>query len=155
MLESAGYRVLSLSAHRVLARLEIELGHHGGNGNGFLACTFEHFVAYGIDRHAVAPALRELEALGFIEVTERGCAGNREFRTPSRYRITFLPTEYEGATHEWKRIRSVEQAERIAAAARRAKKRKASAGQRTLSLAKTDTENANPPVGEIPTTDRC
>jgi hypothetical protein len=37
MLESPAYRVLSLSARRVLDRLEIELAHHGGNDNGDLA----------------------------------------------------------------------------------------------------------------------
>ena len=34
MLESPAYRVLSRSAHMVLARIEIELAHHGGNDNG-------------------------------------------------------------------------------------------------------------------------
>ena len=34
MLEAPAYRVLSLSARRVLDRVEIELGHHGGNDNG-------------------------------------------------------------------------------------------------------------------------
>jgi hypothetical protein len=34
MLESPAYRVLSLSAHRVITRIEIELAHHGGNDNG-------------------------------------------------------------------------------------------------------------------------
>src|SRR5215210_2323525 len=89
MLESAAYRVLTLSAHRVLARLEIELAHHGGNDNGKLPCTFADFEAYGIDRHAIAPALREVVVLGFVEVTERGSAGNREFRSPSLYRLTY------------------------------------------------------------------
>lgn len=36
MLESPASRVLSLSAHRVLDRIAIELGHHGGNDNGKL-----------------------------------------------------------------------------------------------------------------------
>jgi hypothetical protein len=30
MLESPAYRALSLSAHRVLSRIEVELAHHGG-----------------------------------------------------------------------------------------------------------------------------
>ena len=34
MLESPAYRVMSLAAHRVIARIEIELCHHGGNDNG-------------------------------------------------------------------------------------------------------------------------
>jgi hypothetical protein len=56
----------------VLARIEIELADHGGMDNGKLIVTFEQFVEYGIERHAIAPAIRELEALGFIEITEHG-----------------------------------------------------------------------------------
>lgn len=69
MLESPAYQVLSLAAHRVLSRLEIEHAHHGGKDNGKLPCTFEHFEQYGLHRRSIAPALRELVALGFVEVT--------------------------------------------------------------------------------------
>jgi len=82
MLESPAFRVLSPSGHRILARLEIELGHHGGQDNGKLPVTFDDFVDYGIHRHSVAPAIRECEALGFIEITQRGRAGNADFRCP-------------------------------------------------------------------------
>jgi hypothetical protein len=51
MLESPAYRVLSRSAHMVLARIEIELGHHGGNDNGRLPVTTENFVEYGSTAH--------------------------------------------------------------------------------------------------------
>ena len=34
MLESPAYRALSVSAHRVISRIEIELASHGGNDNG-------------------------------------------------------------------------------------------------------------------------
>jgi hypothetical protein len=61
MMESPAYRVLSLSARRVLDRIMIELAHHGGNDNGKLPVTYEHFEEYGIHRHAIAPAIRELE----------------------------------------------------------------------------------------------
>lgn len=43
MLESPAYRVLTLSARRVLDRLEIELLRHGGNENGRLAVTYRQF----------------------------------------------------------------------------------------------------------------
>jgi hypothetical protein len=78
MLESPAYRVLSLSAHRAMARLEIELAHHGGKPeeNGKLPCTYEHFAEFGLHRDAIAPAIRELVALGFVEITQRGSAGN-------------------------------------------------------------------------------
>src|SRR5471032_324042 len=82
MLESPAYRVLSLAAHRVLARIQIELANHGGTDNGALPVTYDQFVEYGIHRHSIAPGIRQLVALGFIEVTERGRHGNGEFRTP-------------------------------------------------------------------------
>ena len=59
MLESPAFRVLSLSARRVLDRIEIELARHGGSDNGRLPVTFDDFHRYGIHRHAVAPAIRE------------------------------------------------------------------------------------------------
>lgn len=64
MLESPAFRALSLSAHMVIARIAIELAHHGGNDNGKLPVTFEQFMEYGIShRAAIAPAIREAEAL--------------------------------------------------------------------------------------------
>ena len=118
MLESPAFRVLSLSARRVLDRLEIELAHHGGMDNGRLPVTYDDFVKYGMDRHAIAPAIRQLVALGFVEVTARGRAGNAEWRTPNYFRITYKQTNTEGPTHEWKRIYTIEQAEAVARAAR-------------------------------------
>jgi hypothetical protein len=44
MLESPAHRVLSLSARRVIDRIEIELAHHGGMDNGKLPVTFEQFA---------------------------------------------------------------------------------------------------------------
>ena len=72
MLESYAYRTLSLSAMRLITRVEIEFAHHGGQDNGRLPVTFDDFEQYGIHRHAIAPAMREAEALGFIEVTVTG-----------------------------------------------------------------------------------
>ena len=92
MLESPAFQVLSLAGHRVLARIEIELAHHGGNDNGRLPVTFDHFAEYGMDRHAIAPALREVCALGFIEITEQGRAGNAEWRRPNKFRLTYRHT---------------------------------------------------------------
>jgi hypothetical protein len=121
MLESFAYRVLSLSARRVLDRIEIEHAHHGGADNGELPVTFEHFEEYGMDRHAIAPALRELEALGFIEVTERGCAGNAESRHASLYRLTYRASEgiLSDGSHEWRRIATIDEARKIADTARK------------------------------------
>ena len=118
MLESPAFRVLSLSGHRVLARIEIELKRHGGDDNGKLPITYEQFVEYGIHRHAIAPAIRECETLGFLEV-ERGQAGNREYREPSTYRLTYQPVGRARPTHDWQRIQTLEDAEAMARAARK------------------------------------
>lgn len=119
MLESPAYRALSLSAHRVIARLEVELGHHGGNDNGKLPVTFDHFHEYGIHRHSIAPGIREAVALGFVEITEMGRSGNGEWRRPNLFRLTYRPTAKLPATDEWRRAATLAQAEALAADARR------------------------------------
>src|SRR5215470_6044835 len=152
MLESPAYRVLSLSARRALDRIEIELAHHGGNDNGRLPITYSDFEAYGIHHHSIRPAISELEALGFIEITERGRAGNAEFRSPNMFRLTARPCQGlpGDGTHEWRRIETIEQAKQIAkAAARRTvKKQNTDAGKRAVSLPKTTPENDNLPLPE-------
>jgi hypothetical protein len=118
MLESPTYRVLSLSARRVLDRIEIELGHHGGQDNGRLPVTYQNFEDYGVHRHAIGPALAECQALGFVEITQKGRAGNGEWRAPNLLRLTYRPTKNEPPTDEWKRIDTIEDAEAIARKAR-------------------------------------
>lgn len=119
MLESPAYRVLSLSGRKLLCRLEIEHGHHAGRENGKLPVTYNDFVEYGIERHSVAPAIREVVALGFVEITEHGRAGNAEHRTPNKFRLTHLPTDNAGSTDEWKRIDNIEEAKIRALTARK------------------------------------
>ncbi|WP_417467844.1 hypothetical protein [Maricaulis sp.] len=118
MLESPAYRALSQSAHRVMSRIEIEFAHHGGTDNGRLPVTYDHFEEYGIHRRSIAPAIRELCALGFIEVTEAGKAGNREYRRPNLFRLTFRHTERLGPTEDWRRITTSEEAESLQRGAR-------------------------------------
>jgi hypothetical protein len=118
MLESPAYRSLSLSAHRALARIEIELAHHAGKDNGQLPVTYDDFQRYGIDRHSIRPALSELKALGFIEITDPGRAGNAEFRRPAKYRLTYKDAYKAPPTNDWKRIETKDQAERLAKRAR-------------------------------------
>jgi hypothetical protein len=130
MLESPAYRALSLSAHRALARIEIELAHHGGKDNGRLPITYDDFQRYGIDRHSIRPALSEWEALGFIEITDRGRAGNAEFRRPAKYRLTYKPADHAEPTSDWKRIETKEHAERCAKHARTKRSRPSKNGKR-------------------------
>jgi hypothetical protein len=91
MLACPAYRVLSRTAMLILGRLHIELYRRGGKSeaNGDLLVTYDDFAEYGIDRHAVGPAIRELRALGFVRVTENGSAGNAEHRNAARYLLTY------------------------------------------------------------------
>ena len=63
-----------------------------------------------MDRAAIAPAIRETVALGFIEITEQGFAGIGDHRQPNVFRITYRPTDREASTDEWRRIMTVEDA---------------------------------------------
>jgi hypothetical protein len=155
LMESPAYRVLSLSARRVLDRIMIELAHHGGNDNGKLPVTYEHFIEYGIDRHAVAPAIRGLEALGFIEVTQRGRPSAGEFRLPNLFRLTCVNCKSTpNPTHEWRRVPDVEAAELLARAARRSKAKKqiSSVGNPHCADGGNPHCNGQSPMGKIPTT---
>lgn len=128
MLESWAYRVLSRSGHMVLARIEIELAHHGGNDNGRLPVTTEDFVQYGMHRTSVAPAIREAEALGFIRITERGHGGNAEYRSPNLFYLTYghsRDSKKSPPTHDWRRFETLEEANQIARTARSNKSRSA------------------------------
>src|SRR5207248_4464704 len=107
MLDSPAWRVLSLSACRVIDRIEIELARHGGNDNGKLPVTYEDFEEYGVTRESVSPAIREAEALGFIRITERGRGGNAEYRQPNKFFLTFAhcrTSRSEPPTHDWRKI---------------------------------------------------
>jgi hypothetical protein len=121
MMESPAYRVLSLSAHRVLSRIEIEWAHHGGQDNGQLPVTFDDFAEYGVHRTAIGPALYELESLGFIVITEKGkMARAADYRRPNKFLLTSRPTN-KGADplHKWKRFKTMEEAEAVAEASRK------------------------------------
>ena len=127
MLESHAYRALSVSAHMVISRIEIELAHHGGNDNGQLPVTVDQFVEYGMHRSSVAPAIREAEALGFIRV-ERGRGGNADYHRPNKFYLTFSNwrgSKAEPPSHDWKQIKSLDQAQSVAREARAAKDRNA------------------------------
>lgn len=127
MLESAAFRALSYAGHRVLARLEIEHAHHGGADNGRLPVTFGDLERYGMDKHSIAPAQREVQALGFAEITERGRPSESDFgRHPHHWRLTYLHSSYgQEPTHEWRRLKTLEEARSVAKAARDAKDEKA------------------------------
>ena len=91
-----------------------------------------NFEFYGIRRHAIAPALRELQALGFIEITEHGRAGNREFRRPNEFRITYRHVARADPTNEWRHIKTDEQAIEISKTARGEKQNSSVVSHRSI-----------------------
>lgn len=115
MLRSPAFRVLSLSARRILDRIEIEHASHGGRDNGKLPVTFRNLIEFGIPcRDDIARGIREACALGFVELTRPGRAGNGEFRAANLFRLTYLPANGKRPTDEWRRIRTIEEAEQAA-----------------------------------------
>jgi hypothetical protein len=127
MLESPAWQVTSRPCRMFLDRLEIELAHHGGNDNGKLPLTYQDCIEYGMYRDSIAPAQREAVALGFAELTQQGRGGNADYNKPNLWRLTYIEGRDRRvpATHEWRRIKTLEEAERIARAARKDKDPKA------------------------------
>jgi hypothetical protein len=162
MLESPAWRVLLLSERRVIDRIEIELARHGGNDNGKLPVTYEDFVEYGVSRRLVAPAMRVVEALGFIRVTEHGRGGNAEYRQPNKFFLTFArgrDSRAQPPTDDWRKIKTIEEAEMIATEARShqsayavargkrcSKKQNTDATQYQVSMPPSGTERTAPPM---------
>jgi hypothetical protein len=164
MISSPAMRALSLSAIRAMHRLEEEHMDNGGAENGRLIVTHDQFIAWGIHRDSVSPAIRELVALGFVEITEKGAAGNENHRRAARYRLTYVNNSGRSQpSHEWKTIKTAEDADSIAAIARRAKDpRAAAAGRHKNKIPVTETmtgtghgnhdRSAKSPVTETMTT---
>lgn len=124
LVESPAMRVLNRSAHLALMRIEVEHMSHGGAENGKLPVTYQQFEAWGIHPNFVASALRELQALGIIEVTRHGYAGVADKRAPSLYRLTYVTAHDAGradetGTHEYLRHKTLKEANAIAEAARK------------------------------------
>ena len=104
MLEHPAFRVLSQSAYRVLFRIALELRKHGGHDNGKLPITYDDFENYGVHRHSIAPAIRELVALGFIKVKLGRPSAVEYKRTPSLYRLTCESSDVEMSETELQQV---------------------------------------------------
>ena len=101
MMESPAWSAMSLPARKVLDRLCVEHMAHAGTENGKLIVTYSNLRASGIGGKSLSKAINELEALGWIRV-QRGRGGNAEFRTPSRYTLTWLATDFSPPTDSWR-----------------------------------------------------
>ena len=145
MLNSATWKVLSLSGRRVLDRIAVELCSHGGHLGGGLPVTYSDFEEYGVERHCIAPAIREVVALGFLRITRPGRGGNADFRSVTLYRPTYLQSPDAEPTDEWKRIKTADEAKQIAVTARQKKNRKPVRKSPPTPVRKSRTENSNLP----------
>jgi phytoene dehydrogenase-like protein len=124
MLESPAWRALSRGAHQFITRLEVEHCRHGGTANGKLIVTYADCMTWGMHPKAIAPAQREAVALGFAELTKRGRGGTAEFRRAHQWGLTYIRPNSDReppATDDWKRIKTIEDAKRIAKEARESK----------------------------------
>jgi hypothetical protein len=146
ILECPARRALSLAARRALERIEIEHLVHGGKDNGKLPVTYRDFEKWLVRPDTIASAIRELVALGFVEVTRHGYGGAAEKRAPNLYRLTYTaawdavkvaPT----GTHEYLRIATLAEAEAIAKAARK--------GADVRNVERGKKQNATPQIEEI------
>jgi hypothetical protein len=131
---SLAMRALTQSAHRALLRIEIELRQHAGRCNGKLIVTKQQFVEFGLHPRMVAPALRELEALGIIRI-EHGRGGNAEHRQPNRFLLNYLCGAVdadEQITNAWRLFKTKDEAVEVRRTARKAKDpQKVAYGRRT------------------------
>jgi hypothetical protein len=150
-------RVLSRAAFLVLNRIESEHMAHGGAENGNLPVTYADFERSGVHPDGIAPAIRELEALGIIETTRKGYGGEAAVHAPSYYRLTYVGACKAGrtdasGTHDYLKFKTADQAEAAAKEARRAcdprvvaraKKHFATPGFRSIPPPKTGGETPN------------
>jgi hypothetical protein len=121
MLRSPALQALSGSARSVIDRLCLEHLAQGRADNGALMVTHRQFVAFGLSKNAVAPAIREAVALGWISVVKQGIGGNANESRESIFRLTWLPTADAEATNEWMKFKSQAEANTASTAARSAK----------------------------------
>jgi hypothetical protein len=128
LLMSPAWRALSLSARRVLNRLEIEMMSNGGaqSSNGCLIVTYTDFIEYGVRKDSLGSAIREAVALGLVAITEPGRGGNAAFRKATKYRLTYhrfkiaqdSTTTFE-PTNEWRQLKTTAEARGAVEAAER------------------------------------
>ncbi len=121
MRESPAWAAIPHTAKRVLERIELEHMRHAGRENGRLIVTYDDFAKADIRRQSVALALRQLSALGFLEVTVSGYKTAGGDKIPSKYRLThvFSAGAYNDGTptEEWRRIKTNDHARSVLAAA--------------------------------------
>jgi hypothetical protein len=114
MLDSVAFWALKPIERTVLSVIEIEHMRHGGVENGRLIVTRRQFEKRGIHKDAIAPSIRALEVLGFIEL-DRGAAGVGDQAQAHRFRLTYVQPN---PTDEWRKFHDPDMARAVAETAR-------------------------------------
>ena len=107
MRESPAWRHLPDHARRFLDALEVEHMRHGGADNGNLVQTYTQLEARGIPDKAIALAIRQAIALGFVRITGQGQRSAAHMRAPSLYELTYVKGKnkpVEDAPNLWRNI---------------------------------------------------
>jgi hypothetical protein len=120
LLDSPVIRTLNLYEFRALFRVFLEHQRHAGDQKNGLPVTANDFERAGVRRAYISPTTRVLEALGLLKCARR-THGTGPGRPPNLYLIPFLGTtpRAKDATHDYKRFKTVAEAERAAEAIRR------------------------------------
>jgi hypothetical protein len=115
LLTSHAWKVLNIHERRAFDCLMEEYQSKSGYIKDGLVVTRRDFVAAGIDTHHITSSLAVLRNLGIVTPT-RSMGGSRDGRTPNMYKPTFLPSEpgLKDATHDYLKITTKVEAERLA-----------------------------------------
>jgi hypothetical protein len=111
LLNSPAWLAMSPQCRKFIDALMAEFCAHRGMQNGNLKATYDQLQTRGVRRETALDVIIEAHALGIAMATR----GQRSFgsrKAPSAYRLTWCGTP-DGlmATHEWKAIKTTEEAE--------------------------------------------
>jgi hypothetical protein len=111
LLNSPAWLAMSAQCRKFIDALMADFCAHGGMENGNLKSTYDQLQARGLRRKVILNVVVEAGALG-IAYASRGQRSYGSRRAPSTYRLTWYGTP-DGlmATHEWKAIKTAEEAE--------------------------------------------
>jgi DNA-binding PadR family transcriptional regulator len=88
LFESKAWEALSPTAMRIFGFM-VGADSHVYDGGGHIGFSYDDFAKRGVDRHAIAPALRELEEAGIIKRVWKGHGGEKaKASSVSFYRLT-------------------------------------------------------------------
>ncbi|MEC9245304.1 MAG: hypothetical protein VYB05_11080 [Pseudomonadota bacterium] len=104
LMESPAWEARTIPLMRILERLALEHMRHAGQKNGQLYVSYGQFVAAGVSRRAINPALALGEKLGLLEVIRPTGHIGGQLREPNAYRLTYLPFPDGRVTDEWKKV---------------------------------------------------